>query len=138
MDAAGIQAVLFTDLATKVEKSLAVIGEAFSRFAPQRLAVAVTGGKDSTLLWRLILDASAAAGRRPPVAVHLDEGDPFAEVDDFWSVCAWSGACPWRWPATTTCLARAGWWASGSRSPGFGKKPPGAVPPGFFRGRPGL
>ncbi len=83
MDAARTQEILFTDLATKVEKALSVIHEAFSRFAPRRLAVAVTGGKDSTLLLRLVLDASRAAGRTPPVVVHLDEGDPFPEITAF-------------------------------------------------------
>lgn len=83
MDVRHTQDILFADLPTKMEKSRSVIDEAFSRFAPDELAVAVTGGKDSTLLLRLILDASQKAGRARPVIVHLDEGDPFPEITAF-------------------------------------------------------
>jgi phosphoadenosine phosphosulfate reductase len=77
------QDILFESLEAKVEKSLEVIGRALARFPAETLAVAWTGGKDSTLLVHLFAVAAAAAGRGMPPLLFIDDGDMFPEVAAF-------------------------------------------------------
>jgi len=57
-----------------------VIAQALSRFPDDALAIAATGGKDSTLLVHLWREAAAAAARPMPRVLFLDEGDAFPEI----------------------------------------------------------
>ena len=70
-------------LAAKVSAALSVASQALARFPGPGLALAWTGGKDSTLMVRLFLEAAAAAGCVAPPVVCIDEGDPFPEVESF-------------------------------------------------------
>ena len=71
-------------LAEKTRHARALLREALERHSADRVAVAFTGGKDSTLalfLWRqTLLDASA---NMPALALNLDTGVKFPEVLDF-------------------------------------------------------
>lgn len=60
-----------------------IIVMAMDRFPDDALAIAATGGKDSTLLLHLWREAAAAAGRRLPTVLFLDEGDAFPEIPEF-------------------------------------------------------
>ncbi|MDR2696588.1 MAG: phosphoadenosine phosphosulfate reductase family protein [Deltaproteobacteria bacterium] len=71
-------------LTEKTRHARALLRGALERHGADRVAVAFTGGKDSTLalfLWRLtLLDASAGTA---PLALNLDTGVKFPEVLDF-------------------------------------------------------
>ena len=71
-------------LAEKTRYARALLREVLERHSADRVAVAFTGGKDSTLalfLWRqTLLDASA---NLPTLALNLDTGVKFPEVLDF-------------------------------------------------------
>ena len=71
-------------LREKTRHALDLLREALDHHGADRVAVAFTGGKDSTLalfLWRrTLLEASAATA---PLALNLDTGVKFPEVLDF-------------------------------------------------------
>jgi phosphoadenosine phosphosulfate reductase len=71
-------------LTEKTRHALDLLREALERHTASRIAVAFTGGKDSTLalfLWRrTLLEASAGTA---PLALNLDTGVKFPEVLDF-------------------------------------------------------
>ena len=71
-------------LTEKTRHAQALLREALERHSADRVAVAFTGGKDSTLalfLWRrTLLDASSGMA---PLALNLDTGVKFPEVLDF-------------------------------------------------------
>jgi phosphoadenosine phosphosulfate reductase len=68
----------------KTRHALTLLREALERHDARRVAVAFTGGKDSTLalfLWRrTLLEASA---KTAPLALNLDTGVKFPEILDF-------------------------------------------------------
>ena len=69
-------------LTEKTRHARKLLREALKRHNPERIAVAFTGGKDSTLalfLWRRTLASSGTA----PLALNLDTGVKFPEVLDF-------------------------------------------------------
>jgi phosphoadenosine phosphosulfate reductase len=71
-------------LAEKTRHALGLLHEALERHSADRVAVAFTGGKDSTLalfLWRLTLTAASAGAS--PLALNLDTGVKFPEVLEF-------------------------------------------------------
>lgn len=74
------EALLALGLHEKIEKCKEVINEAFEKYPLEKLAVAWTGGKDSTLLLYLIKDICAARGHKVPVCFCIDEGDMFDEI----------------------------------------------------------
>lgn len=74
------QALLALSLDEKIEKTREVIGEAFEKYPLERLAVAWTGGKDSTLLLHLIREVCGERGQEVPVCFCIDEGDMFDEI----------------------------------------------------------
>ena len=71
-------------LAEKTRHARGLLCENLERHGAGHVAVAFTGGKDSTLalfLWRQALLASSA--QTPPLALNLDTGVKFPEVLDF-------------------------------------------------------
>jgi phosphoadenosine phosphosulfate reductase len=70
-------------LARKVADSLKIVGEAFDRYAVDDLAVAWTGGKDSTLVLYLVREVCIERGIPIPKCFCIDEGDMFDEVRQF-------------------------------------------------------
>jgi phosphoadenosine phosphosulfate reductase len=70
-------------LEEKIEDSKKVIREAFGRFDSARLAIAWTGGKDSTLVLWLIRQVCTEDGTALPRCFCIDAGDMFEEVREF-------------------------------------------------------
>jgi len=66
----------------KVEQSKKIIREALERFGPEKMAIAWTGGKDSTTLTWLFREVCKETGARMPVCMFIDEGDVFDEIWD--------------------------------------------------------
>ncbi|MGE4554178.1 MAG: phosphoadenosine phosphosulfate reductase family protein [Desulfovibrionaceae bacterium] len=81
-------------LAEKVAASLDLLDRALAPLDPARIAVAVTGGKDSAValsLWRLALDRRAPGA--PITALALDTGCKFPETLEMRDrLCALAGA----------------------------------------------
>lgn len=73
----------FLSLDEKVAISLSVINFAYTRMPVEKLALAWTGGKDSTLLLWLIRQYAEKYNSPLPKIVFIDEGDTFQEVKDF-------------------------------------------------------
>ena len=71
------------DLAAKVAISQEIIREAYARYPLEKLAVAWTGGKDSTVVLWLIREVCRADGLCCPTCFCIDEGDMFDEVRAF-------------------------------------------------------
>ena len=70
-------------LEEKTHKSNQVIREAYGRFPLDRMAVAWTGGKDSTLLLWLVRQYALGEDLPLPQLMFINEGHVFAEVKDF-------------------------------------------------------
>ena len=70
-------------LEQKIADAKKVISEAFDRYPVQDLAVAWTGGKDSTLVLALVRDVCRETGMPLPKCFCIDEGDMFDEVRAF-------------------------------------------------------
>lgn len=70
-------------LARKIGDSKKVVHEAFDRFAPGELAIAWTGGKDSTLTLWIIRQVCHERGLKVPKCLVIDEGDTFREIEAF-------------------------------------------------------
>lgn len=67
----------------KIEESKAVVRQAFERFGAEKVAVAITGGKDSTTgLW-IFKQVCDEMGIRTPLCMFIDEGDVFDEITEF-------------------------------------------------------
>jgi len=67
----------------KTEKSKSVIREAVEKFGIEKIAVAITGGKDSTTNLWLFRQACSEMGVKVPVCMFIDEGDVFDEIKEF-------------------------------------------------------
>ena len=67
----------------KVEKSKSVIREAIEKFGNDKIAVAITGGKDSTTNLWLFKQVCDEMGIKLPVCIFIDEGDVFDEIEEF-------------------------------------------------------
>jgi phosphoadenosine phosphosulfate reductase len=70
-------------LEKKFEDSKKMVAEAFEKFNMNDLAVAWTGGKDSTLVLHIINEVCREKGFKVPECFCIDEGDMFDEVRDF-------------------------------------------------------
>ncbi|WP_456474171.1 phosphoadenosine phosphosulfate reductase family protein [Candidatus Pyrohabitans sp.] len=66
----------------KIEKSKAVIAEAIERYG-DKLVVAFTGGKDSTLMLWLVKQVCEEEGYAMPECMFINEGSVFEEVLDY-------------------------------------------------------
>jgi phosphoadenosine phosphosulfate reductase len=71
------------DLAEKIGKSKEVIRQALAQFDPNRLVVAWTGGKDSTLVLWLVREVCKDAQFPVPYLMFINEGYIFEEVLQF-------------------------------------------------------
>ncbi|MFO7900055.1 MAG: phosphoadenosine phosphosulfate reductase family protein [Planctomycetota bacterium] len=67
----------------KIAKSKEIIGEGLDRYELDDLAVAWTGGKDSTLLVWLVREVCRERSHGAPVCFCIDEGDMFDEMRAF-------------------------------------------------------
>lgn len=67
----------------KVEKAKTVIKEARERFTVDRMAIAITGGKDSTTNLWIFKQVCDEVGIKLPVCMFIDEGDVFDEINEF-------------------------------------------------------
>ncbi len=76
-----------SDQAKLIEKkfhdSQQIVRDAYQRFDPARTALAFTGGKDSTLVLRIVHATCKADGLPMPALFCIDEGDMFPEVRQF-------------------------------------------------------
>jgi phosphoadenosine phosphosulfate reductase len=64
----------------KIAKTKAICAEALDRYPNDKLAVAWTGGKDSTLLLYLLRQVCDERGVEVPICFCIDEGDMFDEI----------------------------------------------------------
>jgi phosphoadenosine phosphosulfate reductase len=67
----------------KAEKTKSVIREAIEKFGIEKIAIAMTGGKDSTTNLWLFRQACSEMGVKLPVCMFIDEGDVFDEIKEF-------------------------------------------------------
>ncbi|MCG3177724.1 MAG: Phosphoadenosine phosphosulfate reductase [Phycisphaerae bacterium] len=70
-------------LNVKLDKCREVIAEAFDRYPLDRLAIAWTGGKDSTLVLWMAMEVCRKRGHKLPACFCIDEGDVFDEIRAF-------------------------------------------------------
>lgn len=70
-------------LEKKMEDSRKIIREAFKQFPPDRLRIAWTGGKDSTLVLFLVKQVCDEQHIPLPKCFNIDEGDMFPEIVSF-------------------------------------------------------
>ena len=66
-----------------VEKSKAVVREAFEKFKSCEMAVTWTGGKDSTTNLWIVRQVCLEDNVDLPQVITIDEGDAFTEITDF-------------------------------------------------------
>jgi phosphoadenosine phosphosulfate reductase len=67
----------------KVEKSKAVIKEAMELYGSEHMALAITGGKDSTTNLWLFKQVCDEYDFKLPLCMFIDEGDVFDEIREF-------------------------------------------------------
>jgi phosphoadenosine phosphosulfate reductase len=67
----------------KIKKSQALIKEALDLYSSKNIAIAITGGKDSTTNLWLFKEVCEQHGYRLPLCMFIDEGDIFDEVREF-------------------------------------------------------
>ena len=64
----------------KLEKSKEIIREAFQKFGSDGLAIAWSGGKDSTTMLWIIRQVCLEEGIKLPKVISIEEGDSFPEI----------------------------------------------------------
>ncbi len=67
----------------KIKKSLKIIKKAYKKYNFENIALAWTGGKDSTLLLWLIRNLKLMDNFSLPKIIFINEGDVFSEVEEF-------------------------------------------------------
>lgn len=67
----------------KLEDSKGIVWQAYERYDADAMALAWTGGKDSTLLLWIIRQVCGERGRTLPKCFTIDEGDMFDEAREF-------------------------------------------------------
>jgi len=82
----------------KLAKSKSIIEEALGRFGTNNLAIAITGGKDSTTTLWIFKQVCDELGLKLPVCMFIDEGDVFEEIKEFIHVIQA------RWSLEIACL----------------------------------
>jgi len=70
-------------LEEKIERSKEVIKAAYERFPHEKITLAWTGGKDSTLILWLTLEVCKENNFSPPKVMFINEGDVFPEMITF-------------------------------------------------------
>ena len=72
-------------LEDKIEYSKKIIKEAINEYGPENMAVAWTGGKDSTTMVWLFREACKELGVKMPKCMFIDEGYVFEEIWDIFN-----------------------------------------------------
>ncbi len=67
----------------KIQKAKSIIREAIELYGLNNLAIAITGGKDSTTNLWLFKQVCDEYGYKLPLCMFIDEGDVFDEIRDF-------------------------------------------------------
>ena len=67
----------------KIQKSQTIINEALDLYSPENMAIAITGGKDSTTNLWLFRQVCLEHGCSLPLCMFIDEGDVFDEIREF-------------------------------------------------------
>ena len=67
----------------KIDKSKSVIREAINKFGIDNMAIAITGGKDSTTNLWIFKQVCDGMGVKLPVCLFIDEGDIFNKIIEF-------------------------------------------------------
>jgi len=70
----------------KIEQSKKVIREAIDKFGVDKIAIAWTGGKDSTTMTWLFKETCGEMGVKMPRCMFIDEGDVFEEIWDVFNM----------------------------------------------------
>jgi len=71
------------NLEKKMDQAQEVVAEAFAKYPLEDLAIAWTGGKDSTLVLHIVYEVCQKKNLKVPKCFCIDEGDMFEEVKDF-------------------------------------------------------
>ena len=71
------------DIAGKIEQGKKVVREAYDRFTLDKMVVAWTGGKDSTVMLWLIREVAFESNRPVPDLLFINEGCVFEEILSF-------------------------------------------------------
>ena len=72
-----------THIEQKLEKSRYIIREAINKFGIDKMAVAITGGKDSTTCLWIVREVCRELGAKLPICIFINEGDVFDEIFEF-------------------------------------------------------
>jgi phosphoadenosine phosphosulfate reductase len=83
MNPSNYAELVTSSLDDKIERSKTIIKESLSRFLHDEFYVAWTGGKDSTTMLWLFLEACKECGSIMPGAMFIDEGSVFDEIWEF-------------------------------------------------------
>jgi phosphoadenosine phosphosulfate reductase len=67
----------------KIQEAQNILKETFDRFGSDNLAIAITGGKDSTTTLWLVKQVCEKFGTPMPKCMFIDEGDVFEEIEEF-------------------------------------------------------
>lgn len=70
-------------LISLLAQSREVIAQALDQYDSRELAVAITGGKDSTLALWIVINTCREKNCAVPTCMFIDEGDMFEEIDTF-------------------------------------------------------
>jgi phosphoadenosine phosphosulfate reductase len=75
--------LVMTEIEQKIEKSKEIIRKSIADFTVDKIAIAITGGKDSTTNLWLFKQVCDEMGIKIPVCMFIDEGDVFDEIREF-------------------------------------------------------
>jgi len=80
-----MEKLMSMSLEEKIDQSKKIIKEAVKKYGPENLAVAWTGGKDSTTMVWLFREACKELGVKMPRCMFIDEGYVFEEIWDIFN-----------------------------------------------------
>lgn len=80
-----MEKLMSMSLEEKIEHSKNIIKEAIGKYGPENMAVAWTGGKDSTTMVWLYREACKELGVKVPMCMFIDEGYVFEEIWDIFN-----------------------------------------------------
>jgi phosphoadenosine phosphosulfate reductase len=70
-------------LRQRLDQARLVVDEALDTYPTDKVMIAWSAGKDSTLVLKLVLDACRARQLKPPVALDIDQKDALPELESF-------------------------------------------------------
>ena len=83
MDQHKIEELWGLHIDQKLEQSKSIARETINRFSINDIALAITGGKDSTTNLWIFKQVCDELGLKLPVCMFIDEGDVFEEIQEF-------------------------------------------------------